>query len=237
MFPIEPKKLLIGFICSDFVILGLYLLFANHPMLGERVDLGQEGNLPTWYSSFKFTLAAIAALHCYFQGKQTQQAYYRGWLLVTGLMILMSMDETGQFHETATRWLMESSGGSNLRDYFVVSREGGALLWTLIFSPIIIFIGGALGIFYYLQFRAHPRLLVAALVLVGLFALAAGLETMQAKILGAENYLDTSSWNQFKLFSAIEEMAELLGTTLLLWIHFSFTYKVGANEASNNKIP
>ncbi|PIR00583.1 MAG: hypothetical protein COV66_05960 [Nitrospinae bacterium CG11_big_fil_rev_8_21_14_0_20_45_15] len=222
MFPIEPKKILIGFICADFFILALYLLFANHPLLGERVDLGQEGNLPTWYSSFKFTLAAIAALHCYFQGKQTP--YNRGWLLVTGLMLLMSIDETGQFHETATRWLMESSGGNNLRDYFLVSKEGGALLWTLIFSPIILLVGGALSVFYYLQFRAHPHLFVAGLVLVGLFALAAGLETMQAKILGAENYLDASSWSQFKIFSTLEEMAELLGATLLLWIHYSFAW-------------
>ena len=234
MTQIEPKKVLIAFVCCDILFLCLHLSFSTHPLWGERFDLGQEGNLPTWYSSFKFTLASFMALQCYFSSRQNKRIHPAGWLPVAGLMLMMSMDETGQLHETVTLWVMDGAGEKNLRDYFLVSQEGGALLWTLIFSPLIILAGGALAYFYYIQFRAQPKMFVAALAMVALLGAAAGLETLQAKILGNENYLDAASWGRFKLFSTVEEMAELFGATLLLWLHLSFARLIEMKNDPNH---
>ncbi len=229
MKAMPTKTVLFALFACDLLFLLLHSVYAGHPHIGALVDLGGEGNLPTWYSSFKFTLAAFAAGACGYETAQRAphankfSAY--GWFGVAVLMLAMSADETGQIHETATRWIMQSEGGKNLRDYFGVSEAGGALLWAVLLSPILLGIGGALCIFYFLQFRSTPHLFKWAVVMTALFVLAAVLETVQAKLFGVGSAIDAQALGRYKTLSSIEEMSELAGATLLVWIHLSFFNK------------
>ncbi|QPJ65161.1 MAG: hypothetical protein G3M78_07065 [Candidatus Nitrohelix vancouverensis] len=224
MKTLPTKTILCVLLACDLLFLLLHSAYADHSQIGTLIDLGGEGNLPTWYSSFKFTLAAIAALACGYDSAQRSPRENNfsvyGWFAVAVLMLAMSADETGQVHETATRWIMQSEGGQNLRDYFGVSEAGGALLWVVLLSPLLLGIGGALCIFYYLQFRSTPHLFKWAVVMTALFVFAAVLETVQAKLFGSA--IDAQSLSRYKTLSNIEEMSELAGSSLLVWIHISF---------------
>ncbi|MBF0370949.1 MAG: hypothetical protein HQL52_15985 [Magnetococcales bacterium] len=229
----------------DLFVLGLHLLLGDHPQLGSLVHLDKEGNLPTWYSSLKFTLAAVAALACYFLERAARidsvpdsslppirpRLSPIPWLLVALLMLGLSADETAQIHETTVHWFMESPAGDNLRQAFEVVRAGGVLLWGVLLSPLLVVIGGWLLRFYWQRFRGHLWLFGGGFLAVGLLGLALALETREAGLVGVGGHLTAASLRNYQWLTGVEEMAELLAASLITGVHVAYAWTLWSGRS------
>ncbi len=214
------------FIGLDLLIFALHFVLSGHEYLGDLFDLDKEANLPTWYSSLKFTLAAGIAFWCFSleKGLANQETipFRWGWLLAAVLMLAMSIDETAQIHETLTNWLLAHSPGDAIRNTFDATEESDSLLWGLLFSPLLLLIGAACFFFYYTRFKQHTSLLLVVALAVLLLAGSVILETREADILSTRGYVSSRSWNLYRLYISMEELAELLASTLFAGVHYRY---------------
>ncbi len=71
-------------------VLGLIRLFG----------LGQEANVPTWFSSASFLIAALLAAVIALVKRQCRDALATQWFCLSLLLCFMSLDETAMMHET-----------------------------------------------------------------------------------------------------------------------------------------
>jgi hypothetical protein len=221
---LTSKSVLIFFVAFDLFALGLHLALVDHPYLGAFVDIHKEGNFPTWYSSLKFTIVSGMALFCYYLERQSKIVGNSswGWIVVGCVMLGMSLDETGQLHETLIHWFFSTDNGKNLALYFNAQKGAVSLLWVVVFSPILITILGGLIYFYNNRLKEKRVLLIGAFGAIALLAGAAVMEYYEAKLLISENVFDDSFLGTYKIFSAIEEMLENFSSSLLVWIHYSY---------------
>ena len=224
--PIRVRDLIVALVACDLLLLAGHLLFSGHPFLGNFFDLDLEGNLPTWYSSFKFILAAAAALMGYHAETEAQgEGVRRGawvWLLIAALMLGMSLDETGQLHEALTNWLMSSHTGENLRVAQGVSKDAGTLLWGVVFGPFLALLALAMFFFYFSRFKAQPWLMAGYVLAVALLATKLVLETKEAKLLSVPGMLSADRWSRYRVSIAVELMAQVLGTSAFVIVHYAY---------------
>lgn len=197
----------------DLLLGGLYLLNylmgAPYDKLSSIVNLGGEGNLPTWFSSVQWFSAS--ALLGVFGSRHIRREDRSSWLLA-GLPLvfaLMSLDEIARIHE----WLGQKSdallpGGDRSNTPF--SRTG---IWMfLIGLPfLLLFIGLIASIRRYFRHAggALAKLVLGVLVLL---AGAAGVETLS-------NFVSVGSGFDV-LQDLTEELMELIGGTIVLWAAF-----------------
>jgi len=225
---LTSKSVLIFFVALDLFTLGLHLALADHAYLGAFVDIHKEGNFPTWYSSLKFTIVSGAAFFCYYLERESKIVGNNswGWLVVGFVMLSMSLDETGQLHETLIHWFFSTDNGKNLALYFNAQKGAVNLLWVVVFSPLLIMILGGLIYFYNNRLKEKSVLLIGAFGAISLLAGAAIMEYYEAKLLISENIFDDSFLGTYKIFSAIEEMLENFSSTLLVWIHYAYVLRL-----------
>ncbi len=221
---LASKSVLIFFIAFDLFTLGLHLVLADHAYLGTFVDIHKEGNFPTWYSSLKFTIVSGVAFFCYYLERQSKVVSNSswGWIVVGCVMLSMSLDETGQLHETLIHWFFSTDSGKNLALYFNAQKGAFSLLWVVVFSPFLIAILGGLIYFYNNRLKGKRVLLLGAFGAIFLLTAAAVMEYYEAKLLISENVFDDSFLGVYKTFSAIEEMLENFASSMLVWIHYSY---------------
>lgn len=79
------------------------LAFGFDTLLGfiRLFGLGQEANVPTWFSSATLLIAALLAAVIAFVRYQYHDALALQWWLLSLLLGLMSLDETALIHETS----------------------------------------------------------------------------------------------------------------------------------------
>ncbi len=222
------KSVLVFLILFDLFILGLHLALVDHAHLGAFVDIHKEGNFPTWYSSLKFTIVSGLAFFCYYLERQSESASKKpwGWLVVCGVTLAMSLDETGQLHETLIHWFFSTERGQNLALYFNAQKGAVSLLWVVVFSPFLITILGGLIYFYNNRFSEGGSLLLGAMGAVALLTGAAALEFYEAKLLISENVFEDSFLKTYKIFSGIEETLENFASTLFVWVHYTYAFRL-----------
>ncbi len=167
----------------------------------QLVKLGEENNIPTWFSSVQ--LFAIAAVLSPIVVRDAQRTRPRTWILgiVPGLFAFLSLDEVAMIHERIGAALKTDLGiGTGL-------RTGP---WMLVFLPLV----GVLVLISAVVFSPYLRgrrdvlvLAVAGLFLYGLSA--AGFEGIANFV--AEDSLVT------KLLGFIEEIGEMLAANIIFW--------------------
>ena len=199
----------------------LHLLFSTDPEMGSFFNLAHEENLPTWYSSFQFLLVSVAAVFCYAVEKTVSplKTVGWGWLVVALCMLGLAIDETLQIHEALIDQVMSGKAGNNLRHFFGATQDTDSLLWTVVFAPVMILAATGLIVFYYSRLRYNRLLFRLSLLPLGLFVLSAGLEFMEAKTLIS---LAQDPMVRYRQFTFIEEMAELVASSLFVWIHYQY---------------
>lgn len=84
-------QLLVLFVDSDPD--GLVRLFVR------LIDLDQEGNIPTWYSSLTLLLCAVLSSFIGMAKKRLRDPHARGWLALSLLFLYLSIDEASAIHE------------------------------------------------------------------------------------------------------------------------------------------
>ena len=216
---LSPGKVLVILLLIDVGIGVLHLVFSSDPELGSFFNLAHEENLPTLYSSFQFLLVASAGYFCYVVEKCGKESFSYGWLLVALCMLGLAIDEVFQIHEALITKIMAGQAGENLRQFFGVTKDTGALLWTVVFGPLMILAGIGLMIFYHSRFQSNRRLYKLAIIPICLLALSAVLEFMEAKVLSS--FADDSMVRYGQLIF-VEEMAENFAASILVWIHYQY---------------
>jgi hypothetical protein len=215
-----PTLILIFFMID--LALGIAYIFtyylADRPAttLPVFLDLKQEGNLPTWYSSIQWF--CVATLLGIFAQRNFRLSQSKSWLLVILPLVFLalSLDESARIHE----WLGNKSDiflPDASRENTLFSRTG---IWMfLIGVPFVtFFVGLILSIRTY--FRRTPGALVKILVGMAItLGGATGVETLT-------NFVAPHSvYDVLYVFS--EELCEMLGSTLVLWGSYELLYRYG----------
>lgn len=165
------------------------------------LKVGEESNLPTWYSTIQ--LALIALVLGLIVTRDLRVGNPSTWPLVLppGLFALLSLDEAAMVHERLGDWLLATWGmGEGL-------RTGP---WMFFYAPFIgiLVLATARTLWPYIQGRWYVLvLLVLGLCWLGVSAV--GLEVLA-------NMTQEHSLAQ-KGLGFFEEIGELIGATLLLW--------------------
>lgn len=122
------------------------------------VNLGFEGNIPTWYSS-SLLLACAALLAIIARARfSTTEAYRRHWAILAAIFLYLSIDESAVIHELINEPLNQAF-------------ELGSLLhfaWILPFGILVfIFLLSYLGFLRHLPMRFRLLFVVAGAIYVG----------------------------------------------------------------------
>ena len=167
----------------------------------DLVKVGEENNIPTWFSSVQ--LFAIGAVLSVIVVRDAFGRKLSSWTLavVPGLFILLSLDEVAMFHERLGRWLKAGTGvGAGL-------RTGP---WVVVFVPIVALIAAAAWIVFLPYLRGRRDVVVLVVIGFAVFGLSAvGLEL-------AGNFPASGSLLQ-KLLIFAEEIGEMLAANMILW--------------------
>jgi hypothetical protein len=201
------------------VVVDLLLLAVNVIGAPSFLDLDQEKNFPTWYSSAKLLGASLAALWCWRLEPPERRRGASGlfWPIAAVLFAVLSMDETATAHERLAALLMSGAAGTPLRTRLLGGDElKDAFVWPVLFAPLALAIFGFLFYLLWERMRDNRTSLILGVLGCAAFVLAMVLE-------GPAVYTSPpiATWGvaevaRYRLFILFEEGAELAGTTLML---------------------
>lgn len=181
------------------------------------MNLEQEGNIPTWYSSAKLlVLAVLALVFAAAAVDRHRSGRVALWLMTAALFAGLSLDEAATLHERTARWVMRGAWGAVMRDAVL----GGdalkdAFAWVVIFAPLIVAILYFLFAFLRQEFRDDRqewRWVVAGL---GLLVVAIGLETVIYRLPAMADW-SSRTIAQYQTLAFWEEAAEVVACSCLL---------------------
>jgi hypothetical protein len=204
-----PALILVLFIIDIALGLGYIsneLLGRPYGKLTVFLDLAEERNLPTWYSSIQWFLVAIFLglfAHCNFSLRQK-----RSWLLlvVSLLFLALSLDEVAEIHE----WLGLKSDvllPASTRRNTLIPKTG---IWMLVIGVPFLALFVVLISSIRIYFQRAPDALVK--ILLGMLMMvigAVGFETLTNFVARGTMY------GVLQVFS--EEFCEMVGATTVLW--------------------
>jgi hypothetical protein len=213
-----PLSKIPPFILIFFIIdLGLgaahiidYLSGRPYWLLSRLIDLGQEGNIPQWYSSVQwFTAAALLGIFAYYNFYRFR---LRSWLLLALPLVFLafSMDEVAMIHERLGRNTdVVLPGGSRQDNVFF--RTG---VWMFVMGLPFIALFAALVFSVRVYFRRAAGPLKKMLLGVAVFLGGAlGSEAFSNFVIDFD-----SAYGVLQVVS--EEVCEMLGSTIVLWGSF-----------------
>lgn len=168
--------------------------------------VGNESNVPTWYSSAQLAMAALLLVAIAVDARARRAPFAKAWAFLALIFFYISLDEVSQIHE---HWGMAFDG--------VVERQGIFFRrWVVAGIPIVLALGAFFSRFVFsLPVRTRNRMIVSGAVYVGA---ALGMELVEGwwfthRTLGLT----------IELINTIEESGEMIGIalfvrTLLLYI-------------------
>ncbi len=164
----------------------------------RHFDLDEEANLPAWFSSGTMLLIAVIA-GLLAAVETSNRAVRRGWFLIAGTFVLLSLDEASSFHEALMDPLREFLGVSGAFHY----------AWVIPAIPLLL-----LFAFWALRLlRTLPRALRVRMVLAGvLFAIGAVGMEMVAGVFVADGVDKTALAYRIEIMA--EETFEITGLVL-----------------------
>lgn len=206
-------RLVKAFFAADFLV-GLpyvvnQLIGRPFAKINRLVDLDDEANFPSWYSSVQWAVvAALMGFAVYRLRKRGAKAALP-LFVVAGAFLVLSLDEIAQIHEKLSIGVSGKVGSGQ-----------GALksLWLPALGlPLLILLGVAARRAK-VAFDAAPGSLKMFVIGLGVFALGAfGIEPITSLV------LHTSG----AAFVWVEETMEMVGVTFLLWSAFSLAEREG----------
>ena len=160
------------------------------------LDVGDEVSLGTWFETLLFAVAAVVLLF----GGRTAGRMATRWYVLSGVMLLLSIDEAASMHERL---------GSTLRDIV----DSGGWLYYIWVIPALVFVAAVatyeLPWLRSLRSDIARRVVVAGLVFVGGAAFMELLAGPEAEANGTGTLLSIS-------YSAVEELFEMIGLSLFV---------------------
>jgi len=193
--PLVVASAIVGAVITVAALLS-FLLGADWYLL----KLGEENNIPTWYSSSQLLLVALALSALAVRDTRVKPLRSLALIAAPTLFFILSLDEIAMIHERIGVGLQSAGIGTGLR----------TTSWMFVFAPFVAVVGliSVWACWPYVRGRSKTLwLLAAGVVLYG--ASAVGLEFI-ANFVG-----EGSLWQKGLGFA--EEYGEMLAVTLLLW--------------------
>jgi hypothetical protein len=181
--------------------------------LKSKLDLKEETNLATWYSStllFVTGLMAFLNLRWHRSASKTKYIDFTGWGLIGALLLILSADETAQIHESLATLIFLSKSGAARNQIHT-----GAGDWIPFLLPFII--ASAVGLLLFIGYAFFSLKKFMMVALIGVFCWIGAIigEAIEGKFI---NIVMTRG-----VVGLLEESLEIIGTTLL-FISFSQFY-------------
>jgi hypothetical protein len=192
------------FILANIIMLIIYFSIGDpdkFPFI-QLIDLDQEANLPTLFSSI---ILLVSAFLFYLLSKNTVQQRSgdkRYWFGLSLVFLFLSFDESAMIHEDIGDFISQFINASGYLYY----------PWFVIYSLLIIILGG-----YYIRFFFEmDRKLFLSFIRAAIIYLsgAIGFDLLGSKeisIHGADTLL-------YCIYFTIEESLEMFGVIYLIWI-------------------
>ncbi len=181
--------------------LGIYVFTDPGPVtvsLFKMLQLDNEGNIPTWYSSGILTLNGLLLL---LLGPATRRAGLPDgayWSVLGVVFLVLSMDETASLHEKT----------GLLISPLISNGEAVPFGWVIIAAPLVVI----LGVVY---LRAILRLPARFRFLLVLSAVLYVLGAMGFETIGWVYRTSQPGWSiQYMMLTYVEEVLEIIGQTL-----------------------
>ena len=186
-------------IIANIVMLVIYFLVDNPDKFGfvQMIDLDQEANLPTLFSS---SLLLIAGFLFYVLHKENMYHYY--WFGLSFIFIFLGFDESAKIHETLGDWTEQFVDTSGYLHY----------PWVISYSILVLLLGIVYFHFFYnMEKKVFYSFILAAFIFL---SGAVGFELLGAK----EASLHGSDSLLYCIYYTIEESLEMFGVIYLIWI-------------------
>ena len=183
-------------------------------------NVGEDANIPTWYSSFTLLLCSILLATIAAAKKRQSDRYTLHWGVLAGIFLLMSVDEVARMHEhvgEVFKSLLEGVG---------FTPSGFVYFTWVIPGAVFVFI---VALAYLRFLLSLPRKTATLFLLAGaLFVAGAlGMEMISARLIsiyGVENW--DSIPNTLKavvaIETAVEELLEMLGIVVFFYALLSY---------------
>lgn len=208
-FHISPRKITrwllvvaIGLTIISFMAsLAQHLLGTTAGGLTDRLNVGIDSSVPTWFASFLLFIVALLLGFIAYVKKQRRAPYVNHWGFLSLLFLYISVDEVATLRE---------STGVVARSF--VSTSGMFYYnWVIVAIPFIIFVSLAYFKFF-MNLPKHVRNLLgigaACYVMGGL-----GLEMLAALVhssQGVDNLF-------YSTVTTVEELLEMVGVIIMLY--------------------
>lgn len=210
-----PRNYLVTVLFMQAWFLLLHFLLAQHTdpsvrVLGKAFDLTREGTVPSFWASIQALIVALAAFGIAWglKGDFKQRILRTGWYAVGGLFTIIALDDAAGFHErvsaiTAISWM----DGIDYPSY----------PWHVILAPFLVIGLLASG---WMFWKALGPMISGQIALGLAFLCYGGAFVIDfAEGLGAMAELTESSFETLtSTDKAVEEMLELVGTTLIAYV-------------------
>ncbi|MGW4464856.1 hypothetical protein [Micromonospora sp. NPDC004704] len=175
--------------------------FAHFDWVYAFLDVDQEHNLPTWFSSSLLLLSALVLAEIGITAGRVGDRFARHWKLLALVFVFLALDEATQIHEAA----------NVLRDAFDLT---GVLYlsWILVAAPLVV-----LFALTYLRFLGHLPGPVRLLVLGGGALYVGGAIGME--VVGSLLWDNGPGYDSmaYAYSTAVEELLEMLGTVSFMY--------------------
>ena len=175
--------------------------FAQFDWVWAFLDIDQEHNLPTWFSSTLLLLSALVLADIGATAGRAGDRFARHWKLLAVVFAFLALDEATQIHEAANA----------LRDAFDLT---GVLYlsWILVAAPLVLVFALA-----YLRFLGHLPKPVRLLILVGGALYVGGAIGME--VVGSLLWDNGPGYDSmaYAVSTAVEELLEMLGSVSFMY--------------------
>jgi hypothetical protein len=197
-----------GFLFHSHVGVQCVQFFSGHDFLlgfGRQLNLNNENNIPTWYSSSALLLSAMLLTVIGLAKKQGDNPYAFHWLGLAGIFFYLSLDEAASLHEMTMPLLKP-----------LLKADG--YIHGLLYYPWVIL--GA--IFMLIIALAYLRFLTALPLQTKYLFVTAGTlyvgGALGIEILGARyNYIQGTENFTYAIFVVAEEGFEMIGIVIFIY--------------------
>ncbi len=207
----EPQKLIRWLlrIAGILIVCHLLNLALGYPswQLERLFNLGYEANIPTWFASIEWFIAAVIAYQCYQSTEEEKDK--RAWALIALGLLAFSIDETAQIHENIFRIIEVVYPKSIQHEIFTYFKHSD---WPIVASPFLIITVIWLGFTLRRLLKGSRR--AGILLGLGLFMILFGGWGLEASI----NFLnhDLLQW-VLEIENVFEESLEMFGAIFIVW--------------------
>jgi hypothetical protein len=174
----------------------------------KQFKLTYENNFAAWWSGILLLLTSLHAFDGYALSQQAQSGSKRGWAVIALILMILSADEIGSFHERAGNIFPLGSGWLSLLPFAVL------LMSLLIYALFSLWKNGE-----------SPKRILLIVIGFSLFLTVALQEFLEHRV----------TWEQWMrpIRGSVEEGTELLGMLILMKVCLPNTQGLFGNRFKN----